>query len=53
MSYGNLTVILMVILVAISGVGATFIAAYFLNKAVRQNDVDIGAPSAGTTSKGE
>jgi hypothetical protein len=53
MSYGNLSVILMVILVAIFGVGASFIAAYYLNKAVRQNDVEIGATSPETTSKGD
>lgn len=38
MSYGNLAVIFMVILVAVVGVGGTFIATYYLNRAVRQRE---------------
>jgi hypothetical protein len=36
MSYGNFSVILMVIIVAICGVGGAFAAMYFLNRAVRE-----------------
>ena len=53
MSYGNLSVILMVILVAIIGVGGAFVATYYLNKAVRPRGVRLDAGPAKTTNKGE
>jgi len=40
MSYGNLPVILMVILVAICGVGGSFVATYYLNKAMRRRSIE-------------
>jgi hypothetical protein len=53
MSFGNLSVILMVILVAIVGVGGAFVATYYLNRAVRARVVKLDTVPAEPTNKGE
>jgi len=51
MSYGNLAIIFMVVLVAVCGVGGVFVATYYLNKAVRQRDAQPGTASADSRSR--